>query len=127
MARKTLKLLVDVGVGRSVEQWLAANGYDVRSVRDIDSRMSDEGILALAVSEGRMVITMDKDFGELVYASGQPHSGVLLLRLEDAPSEKKVSVVRSILSQYADDMQGRFCVFQQGRLRIKRHPTPSAR
>ena len=46
--------------------------------------MEDEKIIRTAFLENRMVITMDKDFGELVYHSSMKHSGVLLLRLEDA-------------------------------------------
>jgi predicted nuclease of predicted toxin-antitoxin system len=63
---------------------------------------------------------MDKDFGELVYNSGLKHSGVLILRLEDANSEQKLEVVKKILGDYADKIQNRFCVFQDGRLRIKK-------
>jgi len=51
--------------------------------------MADLNILALAVREKRMVVTMDKDFGELVYRSREPHAGVLLLRLEEARSAEK--------------------------------------
>lgn len=48
------------------------------------------------------------------------HSGVLILRLEDANGEQKVAVVKKILSDYADMIQNKFCVFQDGRLRIKK-------
>ncbi len=86
--REKLKFLVDVGVGRKVEQWLKENGYDVKSVIDIDPRMPDNQILKTAESDLRTVLTMDKDFGELVFKNRQNHKGVLILRLEDA----KVSV-----------------------------------
>lgn len=79
-----MKFLIDVGVGKKVEGWLKENGYDIKSVRDQDRRMKDTEILRLAAAEHRMVITMDKDFGELVYNSDMPHSGVLILRLESA-------------------------------------------
>ncbi|MBI5741860.1 MAG: DUF5615 family PIN-like protein [Nitrospirae bacterium] len=117
---RRLKFLVDVGVSRKVEKWLAENGYDAKSVRDIDPKANDAEILHLAVNEGRMVITMDKDFGELVYNSGLKHSGVLILRLEDANGDRKLEVVKKILSDYTDKIQNRFCVFQDGRLRIKK-------
>lgn len=61
-----MKLLIDVGVGQGVERWLQDAGHDAVAVRDLDPRMSDRDILALAVSEQRLVITLDKDFGELV-------------------------------------------------------------
>ncbi len=120
MSQRQLKFLVDVGVGKRVETWLGKNGYDVKAVRDLNPSMEDEEILTIAVSEGRMVITMDKGFGELVYHSGLAHAGVLLLRLEDAKADEKAKVMESILKQYSDKLANHFCVFQGGKLRIRR-------
>jgi predicted nuclease of predicted toxin-antitoxin system len=111
--------MIDVGVGRAVEDWLRAAGYDVLAVRDLDPGMSDENILARAAAEQRLVITMDKDFGELVYRSGHAHAGVLLLRLEDESSAHKVAVVEQIFTPHANQLQGRFAVYQKGILRIR--------
>lgn len=119
MNPEKLKFLVDVGVGKKVEAWLLKNGYDMKAVRDLNPGMQDEEIIMIAVSEGRMIITMDKDFGELVYHSGLPHAGVLLLRLEDARADEKIRVMEGIL-KYSDKLANNFCVFQKGRLRIRR-------
>jgi len=115
-----LKFLVDVGVSKKVERWLQNNGYNIKSVRDINPRMIDKEISKIAVSEGRMVITMDKDFGELVYNSGLPHAVVLLLRLEGARSDEKVKIVEKILERYSDKLIYNFCVFKDGQLRIRK-------
>lgn len=114
-----MKFLVDVGVGKKVERWLKENGYDVKSARDINPKAKDSEILKFAVNEDRMVITMDKDFGELVYNSGKLHSGVMILRLEDANGDQKVKIVKKILTEYSDKIKNKFCVFQDERLRIK--------
>lgn len=118
--QKPLKLLVDVGVGKKVEKWLLNQGYDIKSVRDIDPRMPDKEILKIAVSEGRMTISMDKDFGELVYNSGLLHAGVLLLRLENARSDEKIKIVEKILKKHSYKLPNKFCVFKDGRLRIRK-------
>lgn len=120
MKQKSLKFLVDVGVGKKVEKWLLNQGYDTKSVRDIDPRMLDKEILKIAASESRMVITMDKGFGELVYNSGLSHAGVLLLRLEDAKSNEKVRIVEKILRNYSDKLLNKFCVFKDGKLRVRK-------
>lgn len=114
-----MKILTDVGVGKAVENYLQQEGHDVLAVRDIDPDMPDDDILALAVQEQRLVITMDKGFGELVYHSGQPHAGVLLLRLEDARSDEKVGVVKEIFAYHAVNLPKHFSVYQNGRLRIR--------
>jgi|SRR3990172_2370367 len=120
MPKNVLKFLIDVGVGKKAEEWLKNNGYDVKTVRSIDPKAKDATILQIAESESRMVITMDKDFGELVYKSGKTHAGVLILRLEDANGDKKAEVIKKILQEHEDKMQCKFCVFQNDTLRISR-------
>jgi predicted nuclease of predicted toxin-antitoxin system len=114
-----LKLLVDVGVSRAVELWLEQAGHDTLTVRGLDAAMKDDAILALAAAEERLLITMDKDFGELVVHSGKAHAGVLLLRLEDATSEEKVQVVQEIFREHVSLLHGNYCTYQRGRLRIR--------
>ena len=115
-----LKFLVDVGVGRKVEDYLLEKGYDIKAVRSIDQRMPDQEIIRLAISERRIVITMDKDFGELVYHSGLNHSGILLLRLEDASGVEKQRVISEILAKYSNKMKNHFCVYQNKKFRIRK-------
>lgn len=81
--------------------------------------MLDKEILKIAASEKRMVVTMDKDFGELVYNSGLPHRGVLLLRLENMKSTEKVKILEKIIEKYSDKPLNKFCVFKAGKLRIR--------
>jgi predicted nuclease of predicted toxin-antitoxin system len=114
-----LKFVLDVGVGKKVQQFLIESGFDTISILDINPSMADDDILSIAGNQSRMVITMDKDFGELVFRSGKPHYGVLLLRLEDANGSEKVDVFNEILKNYLNELEGKFTVFQNGRLRIR--------
>jgi len=120
MKSSHLKFLIDVGVGKAVELFLMAEGYDTKTARTIDPQMSDEAIVRLASKEKRMIITMDKDFGELAYHSGMDHCGILLLRLEDATGSEKQEIVANILARHSADILNRFCVFQNGRLRMRK-------
>ena len=85
----------------------------------VDAKMLDSDILSLANKEERIVVTMDKDFGELVYNAGLAHSGVVLLRLHNASSEEKANVIKQIVKEYSQLLPRNFCVFHKGRLRIK--------
>lgn len=114
-----MTLLVDVCAGRAVADTLRSLGFDTAFVRDRNPAMSDLEILAWAVSEQRLVVTSDKDFGELVFRSGLPHTGVLLLRLDAARTAEKVRVVTDIFTRFRDRLPGRFSVYQDGRLRIR--------
>lgn len=116
---KPIKVLVDVGVGRAVENWFRQNGHDRHGIRDIDPAMEDHDVLALAVKDARLVVTMDKDFGELVHKSGQSHAGVPLLRLAGASSVAKVKAVEEIFLKHGDKLERKFSVYQDGKLRIR--------
>ena len=120
MSASELKFLIDVGVGIKIEKYLREEGYDIKAVRDIDPRMDDENIIHTAVTENRMVVTMDKDFGELVYHASMKHCGVLLLRLENATGIEKLQVVKHIMKNYSSQIKDCFCVYQNDRFRIRK-------
>jgi len=119
MSVMNLKFLVDVGVGKSVEDFLIEQGFDTKAIRTINPRMSDQEILKMASSEDRIIITMDKDFGGLVYHSSIGHSGVILLRLEDATGDEKLEVIKEIISKYSEGIKGNFCVYQRDKFRTR--------
>lgn len=73
----------------------------------------------LAEREARVVVTMDKDFGELVFGSDKKHRGVLLLRLESATAAEKLAIVKSIFAEHLEKLQDHFCVYQKNTLRIR--------
>ena len=114
-----MTLLVDVCTGKAVAEALRNLGFDTAFVADRDPTMPDSDILAWAVAEQRLVVTSDKDFGELVFLSGLPHAGVLLLRLDRVRTAEKVQVINDIFTKYRDQLPGRFSVYQDGRLRIR--------
>lgn len=115
----SLRFLVDVNVGLAVAHSLRDSGHDVLFAGDLDWCMPDAAMLSLAYSEQRIILTMDTDFGELVVHSGQPHAGVLLLRMPGANRSEKIQLVQEIVNRFGDQLPGRFCVYRQGRLRIR--------
>lgn len=96
------------------------NGCDASAVRDIDPKAKDVDILKIAASESRIVITMDKDFGELFCYSRKAHASVLILRLADARADEKIEVLKNILQGYSDQIENCLCVYQDGRLRVRK-------
>ena len=115
----SLAFLTDVGVGRKVEDYMRSKGYNVKSILDVDIRMKDKNIIEIGRNEDRVIITMDKDFGELAFKSRLAHSGILLLRLEDAEADEKVEAVKEILEGYSNVLKNNFSVFQGGKLRTR--------
>ena len=78
-------------------RWLRDQGHEVFSVFDEARGISDEEVLNKAVSENRILITVDKDFGEMIYRERREHCGVILLRLSDERALNKVRVISQLL------------------------------
>jgi predicted nuclease of predicted toxin-antitoxin system len=115
----TLKFLVDESTGSAVASYLRAAGYDVLSAAESMSQAIDELVLDKAVEEQRILITNDKDFGELVFRSGKKFFGVILLRLRDESSENRVRVTKAVLKNFSDRIKGNFLVASEKRVRIR--------
>lgn len=80
--------------------------------------LTDEEILDKAYKEDFIVITCDKDFGELVYKHQLPHKGIVLLRLKDETLTSKIAVLGQLLSQYAAQLPEKFTVVTEMGVRI---------
>ncbi|WP_202552105.1 DUF5615 family PIN-like protein [Ginsengibacter hankyongi] len=118
---QTFTIVIDVGVGRVIEEWLSQQGYNIIAISKVNPEMTDYDIIQMANKEDAIIITMDKDFGELVFKTHLPHKGILLLRLDDAVSEEKLSAIQNILPDYLAQIQNHFSVYQNGKLRIRNY------
>ena len=119
MKNEDYKFVVDVGVGRIIETWLAEQSFSVISIRTMNPEMPDTDIMELANRENAIIISMDKDFGELIYKNKVEHQGILLLRLEDAVAEEKLAVIQNIFPEHLLSITNKFAVYQNGKLRIR--------
>lgn len=73
-----MNLLADEGVKRQIVTGLRQAGYEVWYIAEMDPGISDDVILAQANTNQALLMTLDKDFGELVYRQGLVHVGVIL-------------------------------------------------
>lgn len=113
-----MKFLVDECAGPSIAAWLVSLGHDVYSVFDESQGMTDEDVLSKAYSEERILITNDKDFGEMIFRERRPHRGVIFLRLADERSANKIAVLEKILNSHSGRIEDRFVTVTQNKVRI---------
>lgn len=85
--------------GPAVAKWLLQQNHDVFSVYDEIRGANDREVIQKAYEQNRILITNDKDFGELVFRVKMPHKGVILLRLEDERSANKIAVLRRLIKK----------------------------
>lgn len=116
-----MKFVVDESSGQSVVNELRRLGHDAISIQELFPGMDDPPILEIAVDDDRIVITNDKDFGELVYRSGMPHVGIVLFRLDDEGVGNRVRMMKKVLQACGDKLIGSFTVASERKIRIRRN------
>ncbi len=114
-----MKWVADENIDRQIVAALRADGYHVVYVPESIPRASDEQVLTLASNESALLLTADKDFGELVYRQGRASAGVVLIRLAGVPSCQKASIVTTAVREHADEMKGSFTVITVRAIRIR--------
>ena len=83
----------------------------------------DTEVLAWAEREARVLVTADKDFGDLIFRDGLKHAGVLLLPLDDERSRNKIDVTARVLEQVGSSLKGRIVVATETYVRIRQRRT----
>ena len=116
-----MNLLADEGVDKQIVERLRQDGHDVTYIAEVAPSITDDIILARANDSGALLITADKDFGELVYRQRLAHSGVMLLRLAGLLSEQKANIVADVIRQHGSDLMTAFSVVSSGTVRVRRH------
>ena len=114
-----MKLLADESVDCQIVQRLRKNGYTVQYVAEMEPGITDEVVLGLANQDADVLVTPDKDFGELVFRRHLVASGILLVRLAGLSPSRKADVVASAIEEHAGEMPGAFAVLTVGSLRIR--------
>jgi predicted nuclease of predicted toxin-antitoxin system len=117
-----MRFLADECCDKAVVRGLRASGYDVLSVSDISPRAGDLDVIRLSVHEKRILLTEDKDFGQLVFAHGQKTVGVIFLRFPTSARRQILNEVLRLVKQQGERLAGSFVTVQPGRVRIIRTP-----
>ncbi len=113
-----MRFLVDECAGPSLARWLQEQGHDVFSVFDQVRGFNDEEVLRIALENERILITVDKDFGEKIFREKRAHHGVILLRLKDERSKNKIAAMKRLLTSFATRISGQFVVVTDTRVRL---------
>lgn len=115
-----MRLFADEGVDGQIVAILRDNGFDVLYAAENIAGTEDQEILRIANQEERILITRDKDFGELAFQNKMIHAGLILNRLYELPSERKAEIVLRVIQEFQEELIGKFTVIQPGRVRIKK-------
>ena len=113
-----MKLLLDTCVWGGACKPIKASGHDVIWAGEWPEDPGDDEILARAHREGRILVTLDKDFGRLAVAQGMPHCGIL--RLVNLSARQQAAVCLHVIALHGEELQsGAIITAEPGRLRIR--------
>ena len=114
-----MKLVADENVDHAVVKALRALGHEVWSVAEEAHSVDDDEVLRIAVSMNALLLTSDKDFGELVFRQGRATAGVFLLRLAGLSATRKAELVSDAVDKHGPELNGSFSVLTEYALRIR--------
>lgn len=117
-----LRLLADENVAAPLVRALRDAGMDVIYIAESASGITDDEVLEMARHEGRLLLTEDKDFGELVFRMKRDLPEVVMLRLPIAQGEAHWTRLSAVLERYSDKLNGCFTVVEQNRVRFRPLP-----
>jgi predicted nuclease of predicted toxin-antitoxin system len=114
-----MKFLADENVEQPIIDSSRSIGHDVAAVGEIAPGGRDEQVLQRANAESRILLTNDRDFGELVYRESRLSAGILLLRFQAADGREKAARLADILPQIEKRLPGHFAVVTEERARLR--------
>lgn len=114
-----MNFLADEGIDRQIVEHLREEGHVIKYVAEMETGISDNAVFELANKEGLVLLTADKDFGELVFRLQQVSKGVVLIRLAGLYPAKKAEIVVSIINRHAQELVEAFSVITPAGIRIR--------
>ena len=117
-----MRFLVDRCAGRQIADWLREMGHDVLEARELGPDPGDSALLEQANGDDRILVTLDTDFGELVFLHDVAHSG--LVRLPDVPARRRIALMAELIARHRQALErGDVVTIRGERIRISRPPS----
>ena len=120
-----MKFFADENVARPIIQWLRQVGHDVLSAAEAGPGENDDVGLHRAEESERVIVTSDKDFGELIFRDRLNSHGIVLIRMQRLSLRERLARLAAIWSIIEANPQGKFIVITEGRVRIRSLELPN--
>jgi predicted nuclease of predicted toxin-antitoxin system len=115
-----VKIVADENVDRQIVDRLRADGHEVLFVAELDPGIDDEAVLLHSRQINAILLTADKDFGELVCRQRLLHAGILLIRLAGLAPDVKAVLVAAAFRRHGEELTEGFAVLSEHSLRLRK-------
>jgi predicted nuclease of predicted toxin-antitoxin system len=117
-----MRFVADESCDFSVVRELRSAGHDVIAIAEVSPREEDDDVRGRAVAAKCILITEDKDFGQLIYANMRATGGVIFIRFPARVRRNLADTVVELVRKQGERLIGRFTVLQPGRVRTGGNP-----
>jgi predicted nuclease of predicted toxin-antitoxin system len=114
--------MADESCAGPVIRALREAGHDVIAIAESATGSSDEAVMERAFNERRVLITEDRDFGELMYARGRSAAGVVFVKFPSRARRAKPAALVEAVAKLGVRLRDGFTVVEPGRVRLARRP-----
>jgi predicted nuclease of predicted toxin-antitoxin system len=114
-----VRWLIDECVDAALVLQLRESGHDVSYMSDVAPRATDLEVMRRAYSETRLLLTEDKDFGDLVFRQARPIPGLVLLRIDSTRRLLKGTRLQAAIDRFGERLLGRYTVIEDARFRSR--------
>lgn len=115
-----MKFLADMNIEKPIVDELKRMGHNIIWVADLDRYLDDLSIFKIARKENRILLTNDKDFGEIVFRQKLIPTGIVLFRIKGQDVRKKVKLLKKLLAAHSDKIVNHFVVVAKEKFRFIR-------
>ena len=121
-----MRFLIDEGLPYRLAAHLQMRGHDATAVgRDYPFALADRDILEIATTERRIILTNDKDFGDLVFRDHLRHEGIILFRLGYVSLEERIVWLERVIDTHSDRLRDVIVVTPRG-IRVRASASPAS-
>lgn len=113
------KFLADESVDFRIVKSLRNDGYQIEAIVELESGIEDDDVLKMAMGLEAILLTEDKDFGELTFRLQKPNKGIILIRMSGQQIEDKVKKLKEVLEKHLNELSGKFTVISSQKVRIR--------
>ena len=115
-----MEILADESVDHGIVIRLREDGHDVSYVAELSPGIMDEEVLILASDDNTLLVTADKDFGELIFRQGFVKRGIVLYRLAGLESNEKAEIISRVIAEHGNELLLAFSVITEKAVRIRK-------
>lgn len=116
------RLIADENIQSFLVGALRKDGHDVLYIAEYADGITDEEVLSIASDQQRLLLTEDKDFGELVFRLKRGLPGVILLRMTDVFWHSRYKRLTKLLQLHAEQLDRKYIVVEEDRFRFRSMP-----